>query len=238
MQPPAIPADPASDAAGLWPRAVAWLIDAAIIALPVYALMPLLAVGHADSLASQWRELGIAMGQVLVTSIERGDAPLALLQSSWQADGPLRMAVTRFASDLQTRAWPVVALFLILGLVYWPLQEAGRRRATLGKRALGLQVETATGEAPDIGDAYRRHLAGSLSWLTLNIGHLLAGNGPRHLALHDRIAKTRVTWRADARHAVPAWGWGVLAIALALPLVIAVRAASMLSAAMQATLGI
>lgn len=45
-------------------------------------------------------------------------------------------------------------------------------------------------------------LAGLLSWLTLNIGHLLAATPP-HLALHDRLASTRVLQPEE--DALPAW---------------------------------
>jgi hypothetical protein len=40
-----------------------------------------------------------------------------------------------------------------------------------------------------------RHAAGSLSWLTLNLGHLLAALPPHKRALHDWIAGARVVHR-------------------------------------------
>ena len=237
MQPPAIPADPASDAAGFWPRAVAWLIDAALIAVPVGVATGLLGDGRGDALASQWRGLGVTMGEAMMAAAVRGDAPLAMLQSWAAADGPLRRAITDFVASLYAAAWPVVALFALLALLVWPLQEAGRHHATLGKRALGLRVETVACAPPGPARAYRRHVAGSLSWLTLNIGHLLAATAPRHQALHDRIARTYVVWHPGVDRRVPMWGWWLLAIACVLPLVLAVMAAGAMSAAMQAALG-
>lgn len=237
MQPPAIPADPASDAAGFWPRAVAWLVDATLIALPVGALMGLLGDGRGDALASQWRGLGTTMGDAMLASALRGDSPLAMLQSWAAVEGPLRPAIADVVDSMYAAVWPGVALFALLALLVWPWQEASRHQATLGKRALGLRVETAEGAQPGPARAYRRHVAGSLSWLTLNIGHLLAATAPRHQALHDRIARTRVAWRSDADRRVPAWGWVLVAAAIALPLLLAIKASYVMSAAMQAALG-
>ena len=238
MLPPALPAEPSAEAAGFWPRAVAWLIDATLVALPVWALLALTPGDRLAGLTTQWRALGGVAGQALIASAERGEAPLVMLQSLGSPASRMRQAMSTFSADAYAAAWPALALFVVIGLLYWPLQEAGRHHATFGKRALGLEVEGARGARLSPGLAYRRHVAGGLSWLTLNIGHLLAANEPGHRALHDRIAGTRVVWQANARRTVPAWGWGLVAIACLLPLVIAVKAAASLSAAMQAALGI
>lgn len=217
---------------------MAWLVDAALVALPVVVAMSLLGRARFDVLADEWRGIGAALGQAMAAAIARGEAPLMLLQSWLAADGPLRPAIRSFLMDAYSVAWPAVAAFVLLGLAYWPLQEAGRHRATVGKRALGLQALDARGAALDVRRAGLRHLAGGFSWLTLNIGHLLAARGPRHQALHDRIAGTRVVWRAGASRRLPIWGWWLIVIASVLPLIIAMRAAAALSAAMQAALGI
>ena len=85
--------------------------------------------------------------------------------------------------------------------------------------------------------ALKRHLAGTLSWLTLNIGHLFAARAPMHQALHDRIAHTQVLWREDALRRLPAWGRVLLVLVVLLPVVLAIGAAMSLAGAMQAALG-
>ncbi len=238
MQPPAIPADPTNTAAGLWPRAVAWLIDAMLIGLPVCALMWLLGDGSGDALASQWHGLGTAMGDAMTAAALRGDSPLTMLQAWTSEEGPLRPAINDVVGGMYAAAWPAAALFALLALLVWPLQDAGQYHATFGKRMLGLQVETAEGAQPGPARVYRRHVAGSLSWLTLNIGHVMAVTAPRHQALHDRIARTRVVWRPGVDRQVPMWGWLLLVIAFALPLLVAIKAAYTMNAAMQASLGL
>ena len=238
MPPPTPPADASHDAAGFWPRAAAWLIDAALVALPVTLLILLLRDDGVPSLPEQWQQLGAATGRAAMASADRGDSMAMMLQSWMSPTGPVRPAITAFVSSLYAAAWPAVALFVLIGLLYWPLQEAGRHHATFGKRALGLRVEGAEGARPGPARAYRRHVAGTLSWLTLNIGHLLAARPPGHRALHDRIAGTRVAWREDASRRVPGWGWLAIVIACVLPVVVAIWAAMSLSAAMQAAMGL
>ena len=76
-----------------------------------------------------------------------------------------------------------------------------------GKRVFSLKVVDPAGGRPSFARAAGRHLAAGLSWLTLNIGHLLALPAP-HRALHDRIAGTRVLRDGEARRlprAAAAW---------------------------------
>lgn len=238
MHPPTLPAETSIDAAGFWPRSVAWLIDAMLVSLPVWLVMSRLADGRFDALDRQWRALGTVLAEAMMAAALRGEAPFAMLQSWLSATGPLRPAIRLFVVDMYVALWPVMVLFVLIGLLYWPRQEAGRHHATLGKRAMGLQTTAGSGEMLDLRRACMRHIAGTVSWLTLNIGHMMAASSPHHQALHDRIAGTRVVWRSDARRKVPVWGWGLVLIAGAVPLLVAVRAALSLSAAMQAALGI
>src|SRR5690606_26268091 len=115
----------------------------------------------------------------------------------------------------------------LLALAWFAGFEASPLQATPGKRALGLRVVDARGARLALGRAALRHLAGTLSWLSLNLGHLLAALPPRHQALHDRLAGTRVLQRAGAR--LPAWSlaW------LGLQLLAAVAAGACLLAATQ-----
>ena len=107
---------------------------------------------------------------------------------------------------------------------------------SLARKALPkLRAVARPGGSIHIRRAGLRHLAGVFSWLTLNIGHLLAASAPGHRALHDRIAGTQVVWVGAARR-VPAWGWLLVAVAILLPLVVAGAAVAALSSAMQAAL--
>lgn len=224
-------------AAGFWPRAVAWLLDALIVVLPVAGLAALTGDARWDALRGAWHRLGTTMGKTVRASVERGEAPLAMLQTWWSPASSIRIAIHDVASAVHGAVWPWFAAFIVFSVVYWPLQEAGPHRATLGKRLLGLLVETTDGVRISLRHALLRHAAGALSWLTLNIGHLLAANAPEHQALHDRIANTRVAWRESARRTVPFWGWLLMAAACLLPLLLATYAASTLAVTMRAALG-
>lgn len=236
---PQIPrADAANAGAGFWPRAVAWLLDALIVMLPLAVIAALMGDARLDALHGAWHRLGNTLGETMRASMERGEAPLTMLQSWLSPASLLRVAIHDVAVALHALAWPWLAAFIALAACYWPLQEAGPHRATLGKRVLGLLVETTDGARLGLRDALLRHAAGALSWLTLNIGHLLAANAPRHQALHDRIAKTCVVWRENARRTVLFWGWLLMAAACLLPLLLAACAALSLVAAMEVALGV
>lgn len=235
--PPALPpADPGPGApAGLWPRTVAWLVDAALLACGVGLALGVLPGSRWPVLADQWRALGTTLGRAMAEAAARGEDPLRMLASLCAAEGPLRPAIHAFAAALHLASWPPLLGFVLLATLLWPLQESGTKCATPGKRLLGLEARAADGARLSWPRALARHLAGTLSWLSLNIGHLLAASAPAHHALHDQIARTRVVWR-DRPRAVPAWGWLLLVAAIALPLLIALLAAATLAAAMQAAL--
>ncbi|MDQ3039674.1 MAG: RDD family protein, partial [Pseudomonadota bacterium] len=118
--------------------------------------------------------------------------------------------------------------------------ESSRWQATPGKRALALLVVSSGGKTLTNGHALQRYLASSLSWLSLNLGHVLAALPPKHLALHDRISGTRVVrMRRDAR--MPAWAWAWLllqgAATLAAVLWLFTRVQTAMSGAMQQIMG-
>jgi len=77
--------------------------------------------------------------------------------------------------------------------------EASAWQATPGKRWLGLKVVDLHGTRIGWGRASARFLAGTLSWLTLNLGHALAGWRADGRALHDLVAGTRVVTRQPVR---------------------------------------
>jgi uncharacterized RDD family membrane protein YckC len=70
--------------------------------------------------------------------------------------------------------------------------ESSPRQATIGKRWMGLKVTDARGERLTFGRATGRYAAKYLSALPCFLGFILALFSSRGLALHDRVAGTRV----------------------------------------------
>ena len=72
--------------------------------------------------------------------------------------------------------------------------------------------------------------SGASSWLTLNLGHALAGFRRDHRALHDLVAGTQVLGRGP----MPRWARGLLVgvgvLAVVLPLALALRLLAALAA--------
>src|SRR5690606_22646483 len=99
-----------------------------------------------------------------------------------------------------------LAAFALLAFAWHVGFERSCWQGTPGKRALGLRVADAAGAPPAAWRSAWRFLAGSASWLTLNLGHALAAVPPGRAALHDRLSRTRVLAR-DA--ALPGWARGL-----------------------------
>ncbi|MGA3315935.1 MAG: RDD family protein [Candidatus Korobacteraceae bacterium] len=81
-----------------------------------------------------------------------------------------------------------MAFILILAVGSWlysAFTESSSWRATIGKRALGLQVITAEGDRIGFGQATVRHFMKFLSLFFLTIGFMMAGWTKRRQALHD-----------------------------------------------------
>ena len=72
--------------------------------------------------------------------------------------------------------------------LYHACMESSGLQATLGKRALGLQVTDLVGERISFGKATGRHLGKYISMLLLLIGYLMAAWTARKQALHDMMA--------------------------------------------------
>jgi uncharacterized RDD family membrane protein YckC/type II secretory pathway pseudopilin PulG len=96
-------------------------------------------------------------------------------------------------------AWLLPTLGYYLGAAfYYALQESSKHQATLGKRALGIKVTDDRGQRLRFAHALGRWFAASLSYLTLDIGFMMAGFTERKRALHDMVAGTLV---------VDQWAW-------------------------------
>ena len=85
--------------------------------------------------------------------------------------------------------WLVTSLMEFL---YFGLFESSRRRATLGRIALGIQVTDVHGNRIGLGRAFLRRLARILSVFTFGIGFLVSLVSRRRQTLHDLLARTLV----------------------------------------------
>jgi uncharacterized RDD family membrane protein YckC len=240
MRPAARAATDGAAAAGFWRRCAAWSLDAALLALPIALLGWRHLREGAAMVAGDYRALLDAAGRSLADAVQAGTDPQALA-AQWLADPALHAAVDSLQHALWALAWPPLLAFALLGAAWHAWFEASPRQATPGQRALGLRVVDVEGARVAPLRALARHVAGALSWLTLNLGHALALVPPERRALHDFVAGTRVV--QDAGDAMlPAWArawlW-LLALALLWATVAWAGATrGMLQSAIDAALGI
>ena len=89
-------------------------------------------------------------------------------------------------------ASPTFLVSVVLGWLYFALQESSVRQATLGKMALKIIVTDANGNRITLGRATGRHFAKYISGIILGIGYLMAAFTQKKQALHDMMAGTLV----------------------------------------------
>ncbi len=100
--------------------------------------------------------------------------------------------------DLGAGDAPYFAVAFLLAWLYCAGFDSGRRGATPGKRALGLEVVDLAGERPSFARATLRFLMRGLTAATLMLGWLLILFSRRRQALHDMVSGTLVV-RSAAR---------------------------------------
>jgi uncharacterized RDD family membrane protein YckC len=83
-------------------------------------------------------------------------------------------------------------LRIVLHWLYYSLLESSAWQATLGKKALGLEVTDLDGNRIGFGRATGRFFAKFISWIILLIGYIMAGFTEKKQALHDILAGTLV----------------------------------------------
>lgn len=176
--------------AGFWRRTAAYAIDWLLLALLLsWRVLPML--------ADAWTaivELHGVLQDWLVDKLISGTAlpsPMDLAQSVL-ADPALRELAVSAAARLTLGLLQASGLCLGAAALYFIGFEASRWQATPGKRLLGLRVRDTDGNPLSLLQSSARFLAGSVSWLSLNLGHALAGWRKDGRALHDLIAGTRV----------------------------------------------
>jgi len=86
----------------------------------------------------------------------------------------------------------LVLIRTVLNWLYYALLESSSWQATLGKKALGLEVTDMEGRRISFGRATGRFFAKIISALILWIGFIMAGFTEKKQALHDMIAGTLV----------------------------------------------
>jgi uncharacterized RDD family membrane protein YckC len=80
----------------------------------------------------------------------------------------------------------------VLNWLYYSLLESSAWQATLGKKALGLEVTDLDGNRIRFGRATGRFFAKIISSIILGIGYIMAGFTEKKQALHDILAGTLV----------------------------------------------
>jgi len=90
-------------------------------------------------------------------------------------------------------AWVYLYRAGLIGVVagYYLLNWT-RSGQTLGMRAWHLRAVTAAGTPLTLRDAAARFLFGALAWAPAGLGVLWLYFDPEHLAIHDRLSRTRV----------------------------------------------
>jgi uncharacterized RDD family membrane protein YckC len=105
-------------------------------------------------------------------------------------------AVTQASGPLAWWAYRTGALALI-GAYY--VLNWTRSGQTLGMRAWRLRALTASGKPLQAGQAAARFLWGVVAWAPFGLGVLWLYADPEHLALHDRLSRTRLVVLASSR---------------------------------------
>lgn len=80
------------------------------------------------------------------------------------------------------------ALSVVVGWLYFALQESGKHGATFGKRILGIAVTDLNGDGITFWRATARHFSKFISAMICGIGYLFPFVTQRKQALHDIIA--------------------------------------------------
>jgi len=90
----------------------------------------------------------------------------------------------------------IFVIRVILQWLYYAIFESSAWQATLGKKALGLEVTDLSGNRISFGRATGRFFGKIISGLILLIGYIMAGFTEKKQALHDMIAGTLVIRKA------------------------------------------
>jgi uncharacterized RDD family membrane protein YckC len=82
----------------------------------------------------------------------------------------------------------LIALAIVFNWLYYALLESSAWQATLGKKALGLEVTDMAGQRISFARATGRYFGKIVSAFILMIGFIMAGFTAQKQALHDMMA--------------------------------------------------
>ena len=229
MNPPLAPA-------GAWRRYTAWSLDFVLLAALTTGLRWTRLVATWHSAATDWTRLSTLLGRALADGMLQPQST-AELASELLADPGVRSAAAGVQLAMAQLLLGWVLCYAVLAALYHVGFERSRWQGSPGKRALGLRVVDAHDDRPvATGRLTLRHLAGALSWLTLNLGHALALLPPRRRALHDWLTGTRVVSETGA-DALPAWARAWLALQVVAMFVLLAWGLQRYLAALQVAIG-
>ena len=222
--------------AGFWRRYAAYSMDFAALGLFATLLTWSRLVAGSEEAAAAMRQLSDHLGRNLAEALLQGTTPTRLA-STLLADPHVQASADAVQTGVGHMLWPWLLCYAVLAALYHVGCERSRWQGSPGKHALGLVVVSAADDGrASLSQIVVRHGAGALSWLTLNLGHLLAAIPPQRRALHDYLAGTRVLCRDDNPR-LPGWARAWLAMqVIACVAVLAWMLARYMAALQQASL--
>lgn len=194
---------------GLWHRYAAWSLDFAGIAALAWLATGGQVRSGADATVVAWKQIYDRAAQAMADGLVGGQDLHAMSQSLLH-DAGMRAAAGALQDGIERATLPFALACAGIALLWHGLGEASPWQGSPGKRAFGLVVTDLDGRPPGIARAFVRQVAGLASWISLNLGHLLAALPPQYRALHDRIAGARVLRVDDAPRmpmAAKLWLW-------------------------------
>lgn len=197
------PTRAAANPAAFLRRYAAWSLDMALLLAAALVLCGARVREAAGRVTGAFDAVARSMAQAMAELLQ-GMTPMQLARH-WLADPHQRAAIAALSDALVDVTLAPLLLAALLSLAWFTAFEASHRQATPGKHLLGLRVVDAGGAGIGPLRAFARQSSGALSWLTLNIGHLLALVPPQRQALHDRIARAFVVQGLDADTRLPGW---------------------------------
>lgn len=196
-------------AAGLTRRYAAWSLDFALLAALALLVTWSRLRAATDALSDAFRQLSDTIAERFGALLLQGGDPAALA-TRLLADPRVHAGSQAVQSALFALLLPPLFAYALLGLLYHVGGEASTWQGSPGKHALGLTVARADGSRASTWQLVVRHVAGAVSWLTLNLGHVLA-LVPPHRALHDLLSGTTV-FQERGKTRLPGWARAWLAL--------------------------
>ena len=194
-----------------WRRYAAWSLDFALVGGAATTLSWSRVGAAWETARSAWGQLSTLLAGALADDLALPASPAALAgRLLSNPDVQLAAANVQHAIARLVLGW--LLCYAVLAAAYHVAFERSHWQGSPGKRALRLRVVDGRRDTPvATGRLGWRHLAGALSWLTLNLGHALAVLPPRRRALHDWLSGTRVV--SDVGDApLPTWARAWLAL--------------------------